>query len=60
MANHAEIRQFREDIRPIKEFMQDVTAAKKAAIWMVGIFAAMGAAVTWIINLKSHVETHIK
>lgn len=51
-----EVQGFREDMKPIREFMQDVGAAKKAAIWLVGIFAAIGAATTWFLNLRDHIH----
>lgn len=49
-----EVKSFRDDMKPIREFMQQINAAKTAAIWIVGIIAACGAAVTWALNLKDH------
>lgn len=51
-----EVQGFREDMRPIREFMDQVSAAKTAAIWIVGLIAACGAAVTWALNLKDHLN----
>jgi hypothetical protein len=51
-----EVQGFREDMKPIRSFMEEVGAAKKAAIWLVGIFAAIGAAITWILNVKDHLH----
>lgn len=52
----AEVKGFREDMKPIREFMEQVNAAKMAAIWIVGVIAAIGAAVTWVLNVKDHIH----
>ena len=54
----AEVKGFREDMKPIREFMAQVSAAKMAAIWIVGLLAACGAAITWAMNLKDHLKGH--
>ena len=48
-----EVKGFREDLKPIREFMEDVNAAKKAAIWAVGVIAAVGAAVKWALEIRT-------
>ena len=51
-----EVKGFRNDMKPIREFMEQVSAAKTAAIWIVGIIAAIGASITWAINLRDHIK----
>lgn len=51
-----EVQGFRDDMKPIRAFMEEIGAAKKAAIWVVGILAAMGAAITWALNVKDHIH----
>lgn len=51
-----EVKGFREDMKPIQEFMRNVDTAKMASIWIVGLFAAIGATISWILNVKEHVK----
>lgn len=51
-----EVRGFRQDMVPIRSFMDEINAAKKAGIWIVGIIAAMGAAIKWFFDMKDHLQ----
>lgn len=50
-----EVRGFRKDMEPIRQFMDQVNAAKTAAIWIVGFVAAVGAAISWALNVKDKI-----
>jgi hypothetical protein len=49
-----EVQGFRQDMKPIREFMSQVDASKKAAIWTVSILAAIGAALKWAWEARDH------
>jgi hypothetical protein len=49
-----EVRSIKDDLQPIRDFMEQITAAKTAGMWIVGIIAAIGAAFTWALNVKDH------
>lgn len=53
-----EVRQMREEQKPIREFMQKVDAARTAAIWVLGIITAIGAAIKWFLDVKQDLRPH--
>jgi hypothetical protein len=51
-----EIRACREELKPIREFMTQINAAKLAAIWGLGGIAAIGATVKWVLDVKAEIH----
>ena len=51
---------FSKELEPIREFMADVTASKRAAIWTVGVLAAIGAAIKWVWELRDHIHPNVR
>jgi len=43
-------------MRPIREFMQKVDAAKMASMWILGVIVAMGATIKWIASVWADIH----
>ena len=55
---HDRLQAIEDELKPIREFMQKVDAAKLASIGILGVITAIGATVSWFLSVRDHVVIH--
>lgn len=53
---HKRLAAIEAEMSPVREFMKKVDAAKLAAFGLLGIITALGATVSWFLQVKDHIH----
>lgn len=56
----SEVKALRGEVADFRNLVNDFTTFKRAAMWVFGIFIAIGGLITWFINIAKHVDAHWK